>query len=107
MGKVQQSKRRQRRFMPNMTSPRDPVEEARRQLRRLRGATPATAAAAGMLRDAAEAERSSRQQLDALIVLARAGGSTWQTIAAAIGTTRAGALQRHNRAARRLEGVAG
>jgi len=102
----QQSKRRSRRVMADMTSP-DPVDAARRRLRRITGATPATAAAAGMLREAAELERSSRLQVDALIVLARAGGATWQTIAAAIGSTRQGALQRHGRAARRLELVGG
>jgi hypothetical protein len=85
-----------------MTSP-DPVQDARRRLRRLTGKIPAMSEVPALIAPVRNLGNVARDQLDALVILGRASGMTWQQIATALGTTRQGALQRHVRALKRVE----
>ena len=79
------------------------VAVARKRLRTIDGATPAMAGVRDLLAPARDLAEKSQQRADALLILARAAGATWSELGGALGTTRQGALARHDRVARKLE----
>lgn len=91
-----------RNVLNGASRPEDLADAARRQLARLGMPRPAMRDVPTALGEAHWRELEARRQVDALVILARFKGMTWNAIGGLIGTTPQGALARHNRAARRM-----
>ena len=82
--------------MAHITSP-GPAEAARKLLREVAGATPAMGDVPTKLRERRIAELQLAAEIDALVILCRARGMTWEAIAGLLGQSAGAARGRARR----------